>query len=555
MHRLVRASFVAVSLLALTAAARADAQLDAAAQRCIDSYHATLRLVAQETDRWARRCLREGETGRVTDVGACLSGDASGRIARRADQVARLYSGGRCDGDEPIQQGAANGIAAHRNAAVGLSGDLLGRPLPASPELGGAERACRTRVVRRSGEAFAAVLAAHRRCAAAGMRAGTVTDGATLAAQCATFAQIDADGSAAAALTRLQADTASACAGAALATALPGLAALCHATPTALSDCAAARARCRACAALRDTGGRQLDCDLFDDDTANASCPAGIGARACQADVDLRLFNSALPLSLRPTTDLTLQCGAIANGRAACECALPQFAPMVIPAIGDMCIVPVPGCPAGVLDCGPGTPLDSRFVPDHNVGTCDGNQQCRDQCDAACLALGPGYASLGSACEGFCQGGSNDGAACTETSQCPGGACPGGANLGHGGLCNCTCADTRRGTPAQGLACSAGVRFDVELPSNGRCDGTVVERYPPICVPLTTGESRGRLLHADNRELSIPFSGDDLVGRGAPLSCDAIAAGDLAGLAVAANVAMFDTTLGDNLGRMTVTCQ
>lgn len=554
MHRIVRATYIATALLALTTAP-ADAQLDAATQRCIDSYHATLRLVSQETDRWARRCLREGETGRVTDVDACLAGDAGGRIARRADQVARLYGGGRCDGDEPIQQGAIAGTTAHRGAAAALAGDLLGHPLPVSPDLADPERACRTRVVRRAGEALAAILAAHRGCAAAGMRAGTVTDGASLDARCGTFAQVDAGGGASAALERLAADTAAACAGSDLAAALPGLAASCQTSPAALSECAAADARCRACTALRDAGGRQLDCDLFDDGAANVSCRAGIGARACQADVEIQMLNSALPLSLRATTSLALQCGPIEDGRAACECALPDFAPLVIPAIGDVCVVPVPGCPAGVLDCAAGTALDSRFVPDHNVGTCDGNEQCRDQCDAACIALGPGYAPLGSACEGFCQGGSNDGAACSESSQCPGGGCPGRANFGHGPLCNCICADSRRGTPAQGLACSAGVRFDVELPSNGRCGDSGGERFPPICLPLTTGEARGRLLHADNSPFSIPYSGDDLFVSGTPLSCDAIAAGSLGGLAVAANLALFDTTLGDNLARMKVTCR
>jgi hypothetical protein len=555
MHRLARAAYVAASLIVLSGAAPAAGQLDAASQRCIDAYHATLRLVAQETDRWARRCLREGEVGRVADVEACLSGDASGRIARRADQVARLYPG-RCDGDEPIQQGAAAGTAAHRAAATGLAGDLLGRPLPVSPELAGAERDCRTRVGRRAGEALAAVLAAHRGCAAAGMRAGTVIDGASLDAQCGTFAQVDGGGGASAALDRLAADAATACDGASLATALPGLDAACLTTPTALADCAGARARCRACAALRDTGGRQLDCDLFDDGTANASCARdAIGARGCRADLEILMLNSALPLVLRPTTDLTLQCGAIEDGRAACECALPEFSPLVIPAIGDVCVVPVAGCPAGVLDCGPGSPLDSRFVPDHNVGTCDGNAQCAEQCEAACGALGPGYASLGSACEGFCQGGSNDGAACGEVSQCPGGACPGRANFGHLSICNCTCADSRRGTPAQGLACSAGVRFDVELPSNGRCGDAVTVRNPPFCLPLTTGESSGRLLHADNMQLAIPYSGGDLTVRGAPLSCEAIAAGPLSGLVLAGNLVLFDTTIGDNLARVTLTCR
>ena len=118
MHRLARASYIAVSLLVLSGTAPAAGQLDAASQRCIDAYHATLRLVAQETDRWARRCLREGEVERVDDVEACLSGDASGRIARRADRVARLYPS-RCDGDEPIQQGAAAGTTILTLAPLG----------------------------------------------------------------------------------------------------------------------------------------------------------------------------------------------------------------------------------------------------------------------------------------------------------------------------------------------------------------------------------------------------------------------------------------------------
>jgi hypothetical protein len=547
-----RSAWVAALLVVLGGAAPVRAQLDGAAQRCIDSYHATLRLVGQETDRWGRRCLRDAERGLLDDADACLAGDSAGRIARREQRVAGLYTSDRCTGGEPIQQGAAVGIAAHRGAASALLGDLLDRPLPTGAALATAERTCRARVLRRGGEALAAVLAAHRDCAVAGMRAGSVIDAATLDAQCGTWAQIDASGGAAAALDRLAADTASACASATLGAALPGVAAACRANPTALSDCVAAHARCRACAALRTAGDRQLDCDLFDDGTGNDSCATD---RSCAADVDILMLNSALPLSLRATATLALRCGAVDNGRAACDCALPAFSPVVVPAIGDLCLETVPGCPAGVLDCGPGTALDARVIADHNVGECDGNDQCRSQCTAACDTLGAGFAVLGSACERFCQGGANDGAACTESSQCPGGGCPGRSNFGHGTICNCTCADTRRGLPVQGLACAAGVQFAVELPSNGQCGDAVVTRYPSICLPLTSGEVRGRLLHADNRTNSIPFSGDDLVAAGAPISCQALAGGTLSGLAVASQFTLLDTTLGDNIGRITVTCR
>jgi hypothetical protein len=109
----------------------------------------------------------------------------------------------------------------------------------------------------------------------AGLTGGAITNSVTLTTACGTFALIDAGDKAAGKLAKLDADVQSACAqpGIDLAALFDGLPATCHGTAAGLSACLQAHARCRACVALRSSDGAlTMDCDVFDDDSANLSC-------------------------------------------------------------------------------------------------------------------------------------------------------------------------------------------------------------------------------------------------------------------------------------------
>jgi hypothetical protein len=70
--------------------------------------------------------------------------------------------------------------------------------------------------------------------------------------------------------SQLLGGTAKKCAGLAVAAHFPGCASV---DEVALAGCAEQATRCRFCRALNDFDGLATDCDAFDDEVANASCP------------------------------------------------------------------------------------------------------------------------------------------------------------------------------------------------------------------------------------------------------------------------------------------
>src|SRR5690606_5254820 len=220
--------------------------------------------------------------------------------------------------------------------------------------------------------------------------------------------------------------------------------------------------------------------------------------------------------------------------------------PVVIPAIGDVCVNPAPGCPAGKIDCDGGSALDVDVQGDHNIGACTTQAGCAAACEAHCSGIGSTYKPLASSCEGFCQGGSNEDTACTDDSQCTGGSCVGTNPPGHAGVCSCVCGGTGLGAPAGAgaLSCNVGVQINVELPSNGSCGDTATIVLPPQCGAVTTEASPGGVTDANNTADKL------LTAYGAPatgvsISCEDLMSSTTAGLELVGSLAFFDSTLGD----------
>ena len=552
-------------------ASSALAQLPSADQKCIDGYNNKLRLVSQQAGKSARSCIKNATKGKESDPDGCVVNNTDGKIAGKEAKVSDLYISGKCTGAEAIQQGAAIGNAAHRDGITDFIHALFGDPVPAL-STDKADGKCLDKGVQRSTQAITEIIKNHRKCKKDGMKAGTVTDSSSLDATCGTFAQIDASGKPSAKLAKLAADVSDACGSATspLPSLFPGLAAGCTASASALGACLQAQSRCTACTILNTADGQGMNCDTFDDGSANSSCAGGgmglnIGSHVCNlaSGSALNLGTQALPLNLSPSGSIQISCGTTApNGTASCTCNVNSFAPLVIPSIGDVCVNPYAGCSPGTIDCDGGTPLNVNMVADHNIGTCNSDSACATSCDTYCAGLGASYSNIAYGCEGFCQGGSNNNNACTQDTDCPGGSCPGQDPVSHANACQCTCAGKNLGgaSPAGSLSCEVGVQIDVELPSDGDCNDANTISLAPICGLVTTTTASGEVLNANNTNGKTipPIGGSGTApasATGVGINCTTLATSTTTGLTAVGYLGFFDSVLGDIFDANKFICQ
>ncbi|MDX2171225.1 MAG: hypothetical protein SF182_29420, partial [Deltaproteobacteria bacterium] len=396
--------------------------LPGADQKCIDGYNNFLRLVSAQAGKSATSCIKNASKGKEPNPDNCIVANTDGKIAGKRSKVSSLF-GSKCTGSEPIQTGATNGNDAHQDALEDLAHDYFGDPVSGVVSVGKQSQKCLQKAIQRPTQAFTELVKAHRKCKKNEMKAGNVVDSATLDTFCGTFALIDGanggGGKVAGKYSKATTDVTAACAGTeeTLASLFSGLDAGCHASPAALAACLNAGSKCRACLALNDADGQDMDCDTMDDGAANGSCggyPAvNIGTHACTlngAGSSIALTTEAFPIPpFSATGTISLAFGAIAlDGTAAVNCNVVSLDPVVIPGIGDVCVNPYAGCASGQIDCDGGAPQDVDLIADHTIGACVSNAACSTACDAVCAGIGPTYTQLLSGCEGKCQGGAND---------------------------------------------------------------------------------------------------------------------------------------------------
>jgi len=311
--------------------------------------------------------------------------------------------------------------------------------------------------------------------------------------------------------------------------------------------CLERNALCRACVAVNEADGLEVDCDLFDDGTANDTCPPFvIGAQTCTFDefsgflfdTSVGFLNGAL------AGTATIACGNVdpVTGSAACQCGLGTVEPVEVDG-GFACIRPAEGCALGEVSCDGGNSLDYSIEADHDIGECESHAACASQCETHCGSLGAQVYDSG--CEGFCDGGPSHGAACTNDNQCPQGSCRG--RPAHGEICQCQCIDYGQVSPGGGpsreggVRCEIGVAVDIEaaLP----CDGTDVQfAIGTRCIPFTTETSFAILRDQD-------ADPGDVLGsesyQGLPLSCPDLSQGT-SGMYIGAVFNTFDVpAVGD----------
>ena len=171
----------------------------------------------------------------------------------------------------------------------------------------------------------------------------------------------------------------------------------------------------------------------------------------------------------------------------------------------------------------------------------DGNADCSAMCDAYCANLGGNYAQHTSGCEGFCNGGPNDGFPCGESPDCPDGACVGLASgvVLHPFACQCQCVQLAGApSPAGTISCFLSARIVLE--SSAPCDGLDIASVQG--VPLTTDATSGVIL---DPLLQLGTQVGPLLRQGTPISCSALEADNLTGMTIFGIFASLDSTLGD----------
>jgi hypothetical protein len=559
-------SFSIGAAAAMLISGTAFGALDGAEQKCIDGYNNKLRLVSAQAGKSAVACVKGAAKGDVPTPDTCIVTNTDGKIGGKRAKVTDLYTSGKCTNAMPIQQGSNGDVGndAHENAIIDFAHDIYGDPVTTGiVNVGKVSAKCLQKATQRPTQAFTALVLAHRACKKAGLKAGTITDSASLTAVCGTLGTIDPGGKAAAKFTKSAGDISAACGTGTeqpLSQLFPGLDAGCYASGNALGACINAAAGCRACKAINAADGANMDCDLIDNGAADSSCVLELGTQTCDLDganSSIALQTLAFPIPpFSATGTISLAFGAIAlDGTAAVDCNVVSLDPVIIPGIGDVCVNPYTGCSSGRIDCDGGAPQNVDLVADHTIGACVSNAACSTACDGVCAGMGANYEQLLSGCEGKCQGGSNDEAACTNDTGCPGGQCVGGEPVAHAGQCNCTCGGTNLGgaSPAGSISCPIGTQIDVELPSDNDCldPNTIV--LPPLCGGITTTTSTGQILNANNGGSSVPAAPQSATGTGS--SCGNVAGGTLTGLKLVGQLGFYDSTLSDILALNTFTCQ
>jgi hypothetical protein len=538
----------AACAFALTASSSAYGALTTAEQKCLDGYNNKLRLVSQQAGKSARSCIKNAGKGKEANPDNCITANTDGKIAGKEAKVADLYALGKCTGAEPIQQGAATGNAAHRGAITDLAHAIFGDPVTNSGVVSpGKDTAkCQDKGIQRPTQAFTEYVKNHRKCKKDKMKAGTVTDSTSLAAQCTTLAQVDPGGKVAKKLAKVSSDVIANCTG----TEFNG----CTGTPAQVGDCLEALSLCYACTAINDADGTDMDCDLLDDGAANGSC--GIPEHKCVLDTSpttdsqIQIHIAALPVPLTFGMSGALDIGAAG---AIATCDIQMINPINIPSIGFVCISPAGGCAPGSRACAGGPALGIDIQSDGNAGACTSNAQCTS------IATCPvGYTLLGDgACTGYCSGPTHE--ACTNDADCSGnGACNGPDPVGsNNNICQISCIDTTAhgASGAGAMQCQLG--SDLVVESAAPCNGTdTTIDVGQTCIPVSTQRASSIVNDANfNPGSTVPPPPNVNDQLGVSIPCATVDASTVTGLRGVGAVNFFGSALGDLAVGLKATCQ
>jgi hypothetical protein len=553
------AAWAAAAAVGLAAAGSAFAQVqNKDQQKCISTFNKDTCKVAATQGKANAGCVKAAAKGDATS--GCLTADPSGKIAKKKSKTTSDETKNDCLGANAPGFGYSDGSAGNATATgeeVALFLDTYGTTDPtAVVSTAKLEGGCQSAVTADLEKVIAAKWKEFVGCKNTALR--TASSAADLGT-CITPGGIalDAKGKITRALAKLNADITGKCAGIDVATTFPGN---CKNSPLgSLGTCLDTLAECRACRALNEIDELQVNCDLFDDNVANGSCPLSEHTCVLAGGSSFKLYAAAYGV----TPVIGALTGAVGIGGATSEaaCSAQAIDPLSLVGIGVVCVSPTNGCSPGHRYCGPGSPgsgpaLGVAATANGNAGACTGNPACATTCASTC---GGAANVLASGCTGFCSGG--DQSSCTSDAQClvspKGGVCNGPNPIGaHAGVCQCSCVNRTSygGSDPGDFACDMGVSLVVEMAAP--CDGTdIVARLGSSCIALSTERASGVVNSANFIGATVPPSGaNDQTG--IQLPCASVDSAALSGLTGVGAAAFFGSSpLGDlSIGVKTI-CQ
>ena len=486
-------------LLIATAAVRAGADVSAADQRCQTGFNKSVRDVAKAHGHVVRDCLKDFAAGRLvtTTPELCVRSDPRGLLERAVTRAAG-QADDRCPA--PPAFGVTDVESALVRAVIGqldLTHAGLGTDLDSA--LSGHAASCQSRVTAALLRCADTRLRVFLKCQQRGLRAGTITDAASLAAACLGSggeSQPDPQGLIAANCNaKLTREVGSHCAGTDLATAF----APCDGAPS-VASCLDRESACALCLVMRDVDGLERDCDLMDDgDNGNGTCGVECGDGILQPGE--ACDDGGVSDNDGCSARCTIEGGWTCTGQPSV--CTPNCGNSVVDA-GETCDdgarTPGDGCSATCetehgYECSgePSVchPLCGNGNLDSGEACDDGDHSSGDGCSATCQ-IEPGYACSGepSSCSFVCGNGSFQASeTCDDGNAAGGDGCssvcriePGWLCAGSPSFCVAVCGDgLRRG--AEGcddgnVGSGDGCSFNCHVESGFNCGGTSCR---PVC--------------------------------------------------------------------------
>ena len=313
MNKLV--ALLAISIAAaIPANARAQAQ-SPEQQACIVGVNKAGAKVTKAQGREAAKCVKSAGKAQAS-LNACVTGDPSGKVGAAGAKTTQTATD-KCGAAPDYGYAGSTAVnAAAAGEAKGLVRDVLGDDLDAAVISAAADKAgaaCQSKVLGAIAKIADAKLATFNACKQDGLKDGSVTTAAALAA-CLNDVASDIGGKIGKAVTKLSGTLTSKCEGVNLDTALPGD---CSGM-VPLSGCLDRLVECRACRILSAMDALGADCDTFDDGVANASCSNDVGTTTttmpdCAANDFLDVSGAAGPGGMYAGLDPSVSATCSAN--------------------------------------------------------------------------------------------------------------------------------------------------------------------------------------------------------------------------------------------------
>lgn len=315
------AATAGMSFLALLSASAAVGQpQNTAQQKCINKLNKDGAGVAKAQGKENATCVKKAGKNQLTGTAqACLTADTKLKVQGKKDKTVADQAAFCGTTPNYGYTSAPTVNAAAVDGQLDLVADVFGANLDAAVIDCGTSSAgckCQSKIIKDVEKLAKTKLGIFVKCKKQALKAGA-TSVAALAA-CVTgpdpnSISADAKGKILKDLNKINADIGAECdTPGVTGTAFPG--SCTSLSGTALRDCLDARVECRVCQTINEMDGLFINCDLFDDGLANASCASGVGPTPTPTDTVAPMPTMTPTVTPTPTPTFTLPPGVEFKG-------------------------------------------------------------------------------------------------------------------------------------------------------------------------------------------------------------------------------------------------